>query len=110
MKHWFLAALKWSEKMGQPFYSTSLRTYEAPNKSGQQRVMQPAKQQVDGAPQCQVYFGSGVEDHQRADKFAYIYTGPETKDNYIMSEDEYKASATRKPETKTASTASAKTT
>jgi len=88
---WFLARLKYSTKMGQPFYSTSLRNYEDANAQGQTRVLAPKVQQSDDAPQCQIYFGKGIADFQKAEPFAYVNTDEDYTGNLIMTDKQMKA-------------------
>lgn len=91
LTHWFLARLKYSSKMEQPFYSTSLRNYEDANADGQTRVLAPKVQQSDDAPQCQIYFGQGIASFQSAEPFAYVNTDEAYTGNLIMTSKQMKA-------------------
>lgn len=100
LTHWFIARLKYSIKMEQPFYSTSLRNYEDANADGQTRVLAPKVQQSDAAPQCQIYFGQGMASFQSAEPFAYVNTDEAYTGNLIMSSKQMKATIAKIQEAK----------
>ena len=92
---WFIARLKYSTRMGQPFYSTTLRVYEDANSHGQQRVLAPAQSQDTDAPQCQVYFGKGIGDFQKSDDYAFVNCNQNATGNLIMTEAQMKTSVAK---------------
>ena len=81
----YLARLKFSEWYDRPFYSTTLTlTFEDESTDERLVMNDPEHRQDPNTPQARLYFGSGQEDYQNADEYAYIIADPTHKGSRIL--------------------------
>ena len=86
-----IARLKYSEFYERPFYSTTLTlTFEDESASERLVMNDPEHRQDPSTPQARLYFGSGQEDYQNADEYAYVIADPTHKGSRILPIELYK--------------------